>query len=192
MKGMLTILRAAPKALRWVNDVIEQHRPESRSLESLHFRRLQDHVPIEIVRATRIVPVEQMPRPPLERWNLHKISESSFVNAAGLTLDDMVFVHTGQLCNESLMFHELVHVIQWSILGRSRFMALYGMALLQVGYDEHPLERMAYELQSRFDRGRLGADLVPIVGRRVQEAVCTFRRTSLSNRMAELLARTIL
>ena len=53
-----------------------------------------------------------------------------------------------------LLFHELVHVVQYRVLGLERFVAAYvrGWAENGLYYEAIPLERMAYELQSRFER----------------------------------------
>jgi len=53
---------------------------------------------------------------------------------------------------ESLHFHELVHVIQWRLLGPEKFLALYADGLERFGYRKSPLERMAFRLQKRFER----------------------------------------
>ena len=54
--------------------------------------------------------------------------------------------------DESLHFHELVHVIQWRLLGPEKFLAFYADGLERFGYRNSPLEVMAYNLQDRFDR----------------------------------------
>ena len=53
---------------------------------------------------------------------------------------------------ESLHFHELVHVIQWRLLGSEKFLALYADGLERFGYRKSPLEVMAFGLQHRFQR----------------------------------------
>jgi hypothetical protein len=52
----------------------------------------------------------------------------------------------------STLFHELVHVVQYRVLGLRRFAKLYVSGFLtRGGYDEIPLESQAYELGERFD-----------------------------------------
>ena len=53
---------------------------------------------------------------------------------------------------ESLHFHELVHVVQWSALGPEKFLACYADGLERFGYLRSPLELMAFRLQRRFER----------------------------------------
>jgi len=53
------------------------------------------------------------------------------------------------------LFHELVHVVQYRVLGLRKFAQLYVRGFLEGGgYREIPLERQAYELGRRFERCR--------------------------------------
>jgi len=50
------------------------------------------------------------------------------------------------------LFHELVHVVQYRVLGLKRFSELYVKGfLLRGGYARIPLEQQAYALGARFD-----------------------------------------
>ncbi len=56
-----------------------------------------------------------------------------------------------------LLFHELVHVVQYDVLGVDEFTRLYvgGWAAGGFSYRDIPLERMAYRLQAEFEAGTL-------------------------------------
>ena len=69
----------------------------------------------------------------------------------GITYLDTFFVRANQASDESLHFHELVHVIQWRILGLEGFLTAYANGLERFGYRDSPLEAMAYDFQARFD-----------------------------------------
>ena len=73
------------------------------------------------------------------------------MDARGITYLNTYFVRANQAGDESLHFHELVHVIQWRILGPEKFLAAYADGLERFGYRGSPLEVMAYDLQARFD-----------------------------------------
>jgi hypothetical protein len=49
-----------------------------------------------------------------------------------------------------LHFHELVHVVQWNLLGAENLIKRYILEIQQHGYDNAPLEKMAYALDSHF------------------------------------------
>ena len=80
----------------------------------------------------------------------------------GITFKDTFFLEQGQ-ASESLHFHELVHVVQWARLGVDNFLLAYGVGLIQSGYEQSPLEAMAYSLQRDFDNGRLPQELVRVI-----------------------------
>jgi hypothetical protein len=73
------------------------------------------------------------------------------ISESGYHYLDTFFVRANQASDESLHFHELVHVIQWRILGLEGFLAAYANGLERFGYRDSPLEAMAYDFQARFD-----------------------------------------
>lgn len=69
---------------------------------------------------------------------------------AGVTFQDVI-VHAEPL-TRALLFHELVHSVQYTHLGLHGFAEHYVRGLLSGGsYQEIPLEKQAYELEARFD-----------------------------------------
>ena len=68
---------------------------------------------------------------------------------AAITLDDVI-ASRGPLAAR-LLFHELVHVVQFRLLGIHTFSKLYTRGLLSTrSYHRIPLERCAFELEERF------------------------------------------
>jgi hypothetical protein len=75
----------------------------------------------------------------------------SFSDLAGITFVDVI-VHAQPLTRD-LLFHELVHVVQYRVLGVAQFAELYVRGFLSGGsYEEIPLEKQAYELEELFTR----------------------------------------
>ena len=72
------------------------------------------------------------------------------MNAAGITYLDTFFAWQEARGNERLHFHELVHVLQWQMLGLKAFIAAYAGGLERIGYRGSPLEVTAYTLESVF------------------------------------------
>jgi hypothetical protein len=69
---------------------------------------------------------------------------------AAITFDRVIA--SRQPLTSALLFHELVHVVQFHLLGVSVLARLYIQGLLQSGgYDGIPLERCAGELDFRFE-----------------------------------------
>ena len=76
---------------------------------------------------------------------------------AAITFDDVVVFHDP--LTPQLIFHEMVHVLQYRLLGIEEFARLYVRGYLQGGYDGTPLEVCAYQLDGRFIMGSVGFDV---------------------------------
>jgi hypothetical protein len=108
--------------------------------------------PASVLAETRIVRAT-MPEPilyPLIRvFSIQGALAMSSIGA--ITLMDVV-AYPDEL-DRSTLFHELVHVVQYRVLGLRRFAQLYVKGFLAGGgYEGIPLERQAYQLGTRFDR----------------------------------------
>ncbi len=72
-----------------------------------------------------------------------------FSEMAGITFNDVV-VHIEPLTRR-LLFHELVHAVQYKHLGLPGFAEHYVRGFLSGGsYEQIPLEKQAYELEARY------------------------------------------
>jgi hypothetical protein len=75
----------------------------------------------------------------------------SFADTAAVTFVDVIVSH--EEFTDDLLFHELVHVVQYAKLGAKEFSSRYVNGFLTGGsYEEIPLEKNAYELESRFGK----------------------------------------
>lgn len=75
-----------------------------------------------------------------------------FAHMAAITFADTVVSH--EPFTDRLLFHELVHVIQYEKLGLPEFAGKYVKGFLNGGsYDAIPLEMNAYQLDARFAGG---------------------------------------
>jgi hypothetical protein len=68
-----------------------------------------------------------------------------------VTYQDTYFLETSAASSESIHLHELVHTVQWLILGPEDFLLLYAAGLAEHGYKDSPLEAKAYAHQARFE-----------------------------------------
>jgi len=90
---------------------------------------------------------------------LPEFSDIENMIPSGITYKDTCFVQDSQMMNESLHFHELIHIVQWAHLGVERFLLDYAAGLAAHGYSNSPLEKMAYGLQNYFDQNGKTADV---------------------------------
>jgi hypothetical protein len=108
--------------------------------------------PASVLAETRIAQA-RMPEPilyPLVRvFGIKGMLEMSSIGA--ITLVDVV-AYPDEL-DPGTLFHELVHAVQYRVLGLKEFARLYVRGFLERGgYEGIPLEQQAYQLGTRFNR----------------------------------------
>lgn len=145
---------AYPLIAGWIRRTLATHASAARTAASFGFRRLVDYYDATLLASSKVIVVPRVPLPPLSAMGLDRFSDFERMEADGITYLDTYFVRAGRSQDESLHFHELVHVVQWRLLGPERFLALYADGLERLGYRHSPLEVMAYGLQERFERER--------------------------------------
>ncbi len=102
---------------------------------------------------------ERVPNPPFYREleQLGFVGLPNFTTMAAITFDDVVVFH--EPLTPQLIFHEMVHIVQYRLLGVEEFARLYVRGYLHGGYEGTPLEICAYELDGRFIMGSVGFDV---------------------------------
>jgi len=149
-----------PKVRKWIEKTLAGNQEHAVPVINFKFSRLKKLFSGELLNSTKAVVLsEKLPFPPLDRMGLPEFIQMEKMAIAGITYKDTFFVsHLQQ--NESLYFHELVHVVQWERLGVDNFLLAYGAGLMQFGYANSPLEKMAYSLQADFDRGEVQSNFI--------------------------------
>ena len=152
-----------PMVRKWIENTLEKHNANATPVISLSFSRLKTVLPLDLLNRAKVVVVNGVvPFPPLSRMGLPELSRMENMPMAGVTYKDTFFVSNLHQ-TESLHFHEIVHVVQWERLGIEKFLLAYGYGLMRFGYQDSPLEKMAYSLQARFDNGMLSGDIVQFI-----------------------------
>jgi len=147
-------LRAVYRVIAgWIQQTLAEHASAARPVASLGFSRLPQYYDEKTLASTKVVFVPKVSVPPLSAMGLDQFGDFEQMDAGGTTLLNTYFIRADQSHSESLHFHELVHVIQWRLLGSERFLALYADGVERFGYLRSPLESMVFSLQHRFSRG---------------------------------------
>jgi len=138
----------------WVAAYIAEQRTvflgKALPVEEWQNKALQSFLPsdvLDVVRAAR----GQAPEPSfysqLREFGIR--NAPPFSEMAGVTFQDVI-VHVEPL-TMPLLFHEMVHAVQYKHLGLQGFADAYVRGFLTGGsYEEIPLEKQAYELEARF------------------------------------------
>lgn len=153
---------ALPEVRQWIDGFLDEHANRALSVNSLGFGRLVTYFPEEFLERAKVVTVARVPFPPVDRFGLPELASMQQMSFTGITFKDTFFLQQGH-SSVSLHFHELVHVVQWARLGVDNFLLAYGVGLIQFGYEQSPLEQMAYTLQDNFERGTHPRGLIRII-----------------------------
>jgi hypothetical protein len=138
---------------------IEQQRQIYRGaavpLNSSQTAAMQGFFPASTLDSTRIVVLsgQRVSNPPFYvkviKMGFEAGSLPDFALMSAITFVDTVISH--EPLTDRLLFHELVHVLQYEKLGVSEFATKYVMGFQRGGsYKAIPLEMNAYELDARF------------------------------------------
>ncbi len=153
---------ALPEVRQWIDRLLDAHANRACAVSTLGLTRLSACFPQELLERAKVVSVERVPFPPVDRFGLPELASTQQMSFEGITFKDTFFLQQGHT-SEELHFHELVHVVQWARLGVDNFLLAYGIGLLSAGYAQSPLEQMAYALQRSFELGTAPQELVRII-----------------------------
>lgn len=152
-----------PLIMGWIQQTLAAHARKSRAVASLGFQRLPQYFSPELLAYAKVVYVDVVPVPPLSQLGLNQFTDFENMKMGGITLLDTFFARQEEKSIESLHFHELVHIIQWKLLGAKRFVAAYADGLERFGYRNSPLEVMAYDAQAIFEKSSEPFDVGKLV-----------------------------
>jgi hypothetical protein len=139
--------------LDWIHHTLNAHASEKHPVASFNFNRLPKYLPAEVLNSASVVITESPPTPPPSSLGLSEFAAFEHQPTSGITFPDTYFLTPDAARDESVHSHELVHIVQWKVLGPEDFLLPYAAGLAEHGYLDSPLERMAYEHQRRFDAG---------------------------------------
>ena len=139
-----------PPLIDWIRRTLTASAPAAQTVASRGFSRLPLYFTEQTLASAKVVLVDPLPMPPLSSMGLARFADFERGNFDGITYIDTFFLKPTHSKNEAMFFHELVHVIQWRILGPDRFLFLYANGLECFGYRQSPLEAMAYDAETAF------------------------------------------
>lgn len=152
-----------PLILGWIQKKLAEHAADAGPISSLGFKRLPLYFYSDILAQAKVVYVPQVPVPPLSAIGLGQFADFENMNVGGITYLDTFFSRDELRGDEAHHFHELVHVIQWRLLGPKPFITAYADGLERIGYRASPLEVMAYTLESVFSTSQSPFDVAAVV-----------------------------
>jgi hypothetical protein len=155
-----------PPLVAWIRNTLAASAPVAQTVASRGFSRLPLYFTEKTLASAKVVLVEPLPLPPLRSMGLARFADFERGNFDGITYLDTFFLKPAQANNETVYFHELIHVVQWRLLGPDRFLFLYANGLECFGYRQSPLEAMAYDAETAFARSLAIFDVEKMVAAR--------------------------
>ena len=158
---------AFPKVMGWIQQTLVAYKTLARSVTSKNFKLLPLYFSRTQIEAAKFVVVDRVPVPPLSAIGLSRFKEFERGDYDGISYLDTYFLKRSGADNESLHFHEMIHLVQWRLLGAEFFLAMYAGGLERFGYHDSPLEKMAYDAQELFARSGPVFDAEKLVEQRL-------------------------
>jgi hypothetical protein len=143
---------AYPKLWAWIQKTLEFYEENAKPVASMHFVRLPLYFDHGLLETAKFIAIDRLPMPPLSTMGLSRFAVFEQGNFSGITYLDRYFIKQTMVTEEAIHFHELIHVIQWRLLGPEGFLAAYANGLDEFGYENSPLEKMAYDAEAAFKR----------------------------------------
>ncbi len=143
---------AYPKLRAWVEKTLTAYEKDAQPIAAMRFARLPLYFDQALLETTKFIPIDRVPMPPLSAMGLSRFAAFEQGDFDGVTYLNRYFIKRTVVAEEALHFHELIHVIQWRLLGPEGFLAAYANGLDEFGYESSPLEKMASEAEAAFKR----------------------------------------
>jgi hypothetical protein len=158
---------AYPKVQAWIQKTLATYEKDAQPTASMHFARLPLYFDHDLLETAKFIPIDRVPMPPLLAMGLGRFAAFERADFHGVTYLDRYFLKRTVVTEAALHFHELIHVIQWRLLGPEGFLRAYANGLDQFGYENSPLEKMAYDAEASFKRSSAIFDAEKFVAERL-------------------------
>jgi len=152
--AMVTQLAAMVE--NYISSSREKYAPQALPLTDAQRAAMQPFFSSSVLDAARLCALrgDRVPNPSM--YSMAKMmginNLPDFADMAAITFVDVIVAQED--FTDALLFHELVHVTQFAQMNLKEFAARFVNGFIQGGsYEEIPLEKQAYALESRFSQG---------------------------------------
>ena len=139
----------------YVTSSRKKYAPEAVPLTDAQRSVMQPFFPAAVLDLARLCVLRgtRVSNPPMyamaKMIGIHNLPD--FADMAAITFVDVIVSH--QEFTDAVLFHELVHVVQYAQMEIKEFAASFVNGFIQGGsYQEIPLEKMAHALEARFSQ----------------------------------------
>src|SRR2546423_1321119 len=127
----------------------------------MRFSRIPGYVSDETLSTVRVVITDEPPKPPMKEFGFSGVDAQldgmafGELEMRGATLDQLFFINPRAVSDEQFPFHQVVHSLQWRMLGREAWLKSYGFGVLTCGRANAWAEIQAGRLQGMFANSEL-------------------------------------
>lgn len=139
------------KVEEWINKLNSSHKDVRQSC-SVFEENFKDFYSPDFLKTAFFVVTDEIPKPNFPELREVGLGDFIDMDVEGITYKDTYYVKQGAVNEFRVHFHELVHVAQWRELAPQGFIERYIREILDFGYDEAPLEKMAYALDGNYQK----------------------------------------
>ncbi len=139
---------------KWIKEQREFFRPLGRPLPDTARAQYAPFFEARLLQEVRLVTVPALKNPPFLAAYEATFADKAiplldFTAMSGITFVDTILLVESHLDDPGIIFHELVHAVQYDRLGADKFVQLYLLGWINQGfnYAAIPLEMDAYDLQ---------------------------------------------
>lgn len=161
------------EGVRWVQSEREKYRPSARPLDDREVDALERFFGPTIMNLASLRVVPSIQNPPFYPILTQRgVPVIDFTQSLGITFIDTILISRERTppgpVPLSVVFHELVHVVQYDLVGVDEFVSRYVKGWFAQGlqYASIPIEHQAYDLQARYEaKPSIGFSVVASVQR---------------------------
>ena len=143
----------------WIDAINEKYQSQRKSC-SIFKSEFSGFYTEQLLDDSYFVVVKEIPKPDFPELREAGLGDFMNMNVNGITYKNIYYVNPRCAGELRLHFHELVHVIQWKLLGAHGFISRYISEIQNHGYNNAPLEEMAYVLDKHYSRGLSPVDVL--------------------------------
>lgn len=142
----------------WIDSINTEYQSQRKSC-SIFSSEFSGFYSERFLEDSYFVVVDNIPKPNFPELREAGLGDFIDLEVNGITYKNTYYVHPHCVGELRLHFHELVHVVQWRLLGAHSFINRYISEIQSHGYDDAPLEKMAYSLDGYFSQGGKPVDV---------------------------------
>lgn len=150
---------------KWIDQINIEYK-EQRICCSKFSNEFKGFYPLEFLCKSYFVIVDTIPKPNFPELRQMGLGDFIDMEVQGITYKSTYYVLPQLASDLRLHFHELVHVAQWGHLGAISFLERYINEIQTSGYNEAPLEKMAYAFDSHFMDGGEEIDVLNYIAKK--------------------------